>query len=137
MCIRDRDSSISLRRPASTTVHPFCTSASALCLPTPELAPVTIAILSAMSWVRLSEGMRRSAYHHRRSRTAAGHAVFSAFLHDVEVREHVHVDVALDDHLALRVLLVAAHPRLARGVPHHPGHGDVAHVGLEDLLGAV
>src|SRR5262249_27738837 len=55
---------------------------------------------------------------------------------DVQVREHVDVGVALDDGLALAILLDSAHPRLGRPVAHEPRHGDVADVGLEDLLGA-
>src|SRR3989338_11668850 len=58
-----------------------------------------------------------------------------ALLDDVEVLEHVHVDVAVHDELARLVLLEAPDPRLLRGVAHHPGHGDVADVGLHDLLG--
>src|SRR5262245_36027401 len=46
----------------------------------------------------------------------------SAFLHHVDVGEHVEVDVAVDDQLALPIPLDAAHHRLGRGVAHHPGH---------------
>src|SRR5438093_10007460 len=57
-------------------------------------------------------------------------------LHDVQVREHVDVRVAFDDHLALPILLDPAHPRLGCPVAHEPRDGDVPHVGLEDLLRA-
>src|SRR6266566_2020468 len=57
-----------------------------------------------------------------------------ALLGDVDVLEHVDVDVAVDHVLARLVLLDSAHPRLLGRVAHHPGHRHVADVLLHDLL---
>src|SRR6266850_3063207 len=57
------------------------------------------------------------------------------FLDDVDVRQHVEVDVAVDDRLAELVLLQAAHGRLGGCPARHPRHRDVAGVRLHDLLG--
>src|SRR5262245_56235933 len=59
----------------------------------------------------------------------------SPALDDVDVLEHAHVDVAVDDELAGLVLLDALDPGLCRGVAHDPRDGHIAHVGLHDLLG--
>src|SRR5262249_59480775 len=76
---------------------------------------------------RLTTPSRRRGLPHRGRSLRA--------LHDVQVREHVDVGVALDDELALAILLDPAHPRLGRPVPHEPRDGDVPDVDLKNLLG--
>src|SRR3989475_8964337 len=80
----------------------------------------------------ISARFLNAAYSSPRRRSTS--AISGAFYH-VDVRQHVEIDIALDDGLAQLVLLEPAHLRLGRGPPGDPGHRDVAGVGLHDLLG--
>src|SRR5882762_538529 len=80
----------------------------------------------------ISARFLNAAYRSRRRRSASA---ISGPFHHVDVGQHVEIDVALDDGLAQLVLLEPAHLRLGRGPPRDPRHGDVADVGLHDLLG--
>src|SRR5438046_1608173 len=72
-----------------------------------------------------------AAYSSPRRRSAS--AISGPFDH-VDVRQHVEVDVALDDVLAELVFLQAAHLRLGGRPTRDPRHRDVAHVSLHDLF---
>src|SRR2546425_8931825 len=80
----------------------------------------------------ISARFLNAAYSSPRRRSTS--AISGAFDH-VDVRQHVEIDVALDDGLAQLVLLEPAHLRFGRGPPRDPRHRDVADVGLHDLLG--
>src|SRR5256885_312980 len=80
----------------------------------------------------ISARFLNAAYRSRRRRSASA---ISGPFHHVDVGQHVEIDIALDDGLAELVLLEAAHLRLGGGPPRDPRHGDVADVGLHDLLG--
>src|SRR5256885_3391151 len=80
----------------------------------------------------ISARFLNAAYRSRRRRSASA---ISGPFHHVDVGQHVEIDIALDDGLAQLVLLEAAHLRLGGGPPRDPRHGDVADVGLHDLLG--
>src|SRR3989442_6887428 len=55
-------------------------------------------------------------------------------LDHVEVRQHVDVDVGLEDELALAVPFDPTDVRLGRRVADRPRHRNVADIGLHDLL---
>src|SRR5919197_681110 len=80
----------------------------------------------------ISARFLKAAYSSPRRRSASA---ISGALDDVEMRQHVEVDIAFDHVLAELVLLEAAHVRLRRGPPRDPRHRDVADVGLHDLFG--
>src|SRR5262245_59987204 len=80
----------------------------------------------------ISARFLNAAYSSPRRRSAS--AISGPFDH-VEMRQHVEVNVALDDVFALPVLFQAAHVRLGGGPARDPRHRNVAAVGLHDLLG--
>src|SRR5690349_20386879 len=80
----------------------------------------------------ISARFLNAAYSSPRRRSASA---ISGPLDHVDVRQHVEVDVALDHGLAALVLLETPNRRFGRRPSSDPGHGDVAAVGLHDLLG--
>src|SRR5690242_4518804 len=80
----------------------------------------------------ISARFLNAAYSSPRRRSASA---TSGLFHHIEVRQHVEVDVALDDVVAALVLLETAHGRLGRGPASDPCDRDVADVRLHDLFG--